>query len=412
MFIKNSLYNNAFYLMLNSAAASFLGFVFWSVTTRYFTPVQVGIGTALLSAANLLVFIGNLGLETSLVRFIPESGENTNNFINSTLTTAVVVTTAGLCIYLFGIKVWTPALSFIRNGIVLISIFIFTSIMIGLSGLLDQCLVAGRAARFVFYKNLAAGLMKIPLPLFMVPLGSMAVFVASGLSVTSGVFLAFFVFLPRIYPCYRPIPTWDRSLLEPVIRFSLGNYLSNFFVYGINLLFPLLIIQRLGPEYSAYFYIAWMLNSVVAVVAGGMSNSLFAEGANEPEKFSANLRRSLKITMLLLIPVIMGCYLVGPLLLKLFGADYHNNAKILLRYLAVSNFPGAIGYFFITANQIHKKIHLILIQAGMSFILILGFGYYFMGLYGLAGAGMAFLLAQLIIAFLVIVPLWKYINHE
>lgn len=411
MFIRKPLYYNAFYLMANSAAASLLGFVFWKVVTRYYTPPQVGIGTALLAASNLVVFIGNLGLETSLVRFIPEARENTVKFINTSLTTAAAFTVLGSFIYLAGIGYWSPALSFITRRLVLAAVFVLTSVSIGLSGLIDQCLVAGRAARLVFYKNLLANLVKIPLPLLMLQWGGMAVFVASSTAVTSGVILAFMLFLPLIYPHYRPLPTFKPSLLKPLIRYTLGNYVSNFFMYGVNLLFPLIILYCLGPEYSAYFYIAWMLNSVAGVVAGGMVNSLLAEGSNEPAQFKTNLRRSLISTLVLLVPAALGCYIAGPWLLGLFGGDYAANGKALLRWLAVSNFPAAIGYFFITVNQIQKKIRLIILQAVMSFFLVLGLGYGFMKIYGLAGAGMGFLLAQSIVALFVTVPLWRHMRH-
>ena len=51
---QSSLYGNAFFLMLNSAATSLLGFVFWNIMAANFTPNQVGIGSTLISSSILL----------------------------------------------------------------------------------------------------------------------------------------------------------------------------------------------------------------------------------------------------------------------------------------------------------------------------------------------------------------------
>lgn len=53
--IKNSsLYSNAFYLMLNTAATSVLGFAFWNIMARSFSHADVGIGSALTAASGLV----------------------------------------------------------------------------------------------------------------------------------------------------------------------------------------------------------------------------------------------------------------------------------------------------------------------------------------------------------------------
>jgi hypothetical protein len=68
----SSLYNNAFYLMLNTACTSVLGFVFWYVMARYFSSSDLGIGSALNSASGLVASFAGLGLGIGLVRFVPE----------------------------------------------------------------------------------------------------------------------------------------------------------------------------------------------------------------------------------------------------------------------------------------------------------------------------------------------------
>ncbi|MBI2858403.1 MAG: hypothetical protein HYX90_04925, partial [Chloroflexi bacterium] len=52
---RSSLVSNAFLLMVNSAVNSAAGFFFWIIATRLFTPAEVGTGSALISAAMLMM---------------------------------------------------------------------------------------------------------------------------------------------------------------------------------------------------------------------------------------------------------------------------------------------------------------------------------------------------------------------
>lgn len=86
----SSLYNNAFYLMLNTVCTSVLGFVFWVMMARYFSSSDVGIGSALNSASGLVASFAGLGLGIGLVRFVPKLKEGVVRLINSAFTLAGV----------------------------------------------------------------------------------------------------------------------------------------------------------------------------------------------------------------------------------------------------------------------------------------------------------------------------------
>ena len=144
------LYSNAFYLMLNNAATSLLGFVFWNVIARFFPPAQVGIGSALVAASMLVGALANLGLGAGLIRFLPDAGENKVGLINASFTLSGALATGGALVYLAGAGHWSPALVFVRENAWLLIFFVLFTAATALSSLTDQGLVAGRAARFVF----------------------------------------------------------------------------------------------------------------------------------------------------------------------------------------------------------------------------------------------------------------------
>lgn len=403
-----SIYNNALYLILNSVITSLLGFVFWNILARFFPPDQIGIGSALVAASGLVANLGNLGLGIALVRFIPEDGGNAVRLINSSFTLNMIAVTTGSLIYIIGLKHWSPSLVFIGKYTGSIVIFVILTVAIGLSVLVDQPLIAGHASRLMFFKNVLVSVLKLPLPILVFShLGGFGIFVATGLASIVGILLAMYLFIPSLYNGYKPVPNIEFKILIPILTYAIYSYFASLFNSSIGLLLPLIVLNRLGPEQSAYFYIAWMINSVVGVIAFGMSTSLLAEGAKDCRAISWHFRRLLYITMLLLLPAVIGIIILAPWFLHFFGYGYASHGTPLIRWLALSNFPVAIGLFYMTVNQIKKNLKLIVIQTFSTSFLTLGLGYWLLGIFGLTGIGIAYGMAQLIVALVVAIPLWR-----
>ncbi len=80
--LKDPLYRNAFLLILNSGLGGLLGFLFWLVVARYYTPEAIGISASLISIAGLLGFLVSLGFGIGLIRFLPSAPSGVNHRIN------------------------------------------------------------------------------------------------------------------------------------------------------------------------------------------------------------------------------------------------------------------------------------------------------------------------------------------
>jgi len=59
--------------MLNTAVMTLCGFFFWMVVARFYTEAEVGFSSAMISAISLLALISLVGLNTSLIRFLPQA---------------------------------------------------------------------------------------------------------------------------------------------------------------------------------------------------------------------------------------------------------------------------------------------------------------------------------------------------
>ena len=126
------LYSNAFYLMLNTAVTSFLGFFFWMIVARFYTEAEVGLGSAIISAISLLSIISLVGLNISLVRFLPHS-DKPQELINSCYTLGGLISLVIAGVSVAGLSFWSPALAFVKQNAIFASAFIAFTILWTLS---------------------------------------------------------------------------------------------------------------------------------------------------------------------------------------------------------------------------------------------------------------------------------------
>ena len=88
---RNSLFKNSIYLMITNFISLALGFIFWIVASRYYTPNDVGIISAILSSISLISMISSVGFPTALVFYLPRDPKNTNIIIDSCLTVSIIM---------------------------------------------------------------------------------------------------------------------------------------------------------------------------------------------------------------------------------------------------------------------------------------------------------------------------------
>lgn len=408
-----SLYNNAFYLMLNSASTAILGFIFWKVMADAFSPSIVGIGSALLSAAGLVSNMASLGLGNGLMRFVPEAGNRASKFVNGVFLVSSIIALLVSLVYIAGTSVWSPSLHFLAQRYLLGFCFMAVTALITVSNLCDYSFIAQRLARYTFLKNLIVSLAKIPLPILVFSaLGGYGIFLGCGVAVVMAVIVSFVLFLPRAYPRSAFDGGVDFYLAYRALPFSLGNYLASLFNQAIGSVLPLIVLNIKGAESNAYFYMAWMMASVIAIIPNGVATSLFAECSHYPDKLNHYLKRSLLVSLALLVPAVGVLWVLAPWLLGFFGQAYAANGTETLRWLLLSNFPQAINSFYRDVNRVKKRMSYIVYQAFAMSSLTLGLGYLLLQEKGLAGIGIGYTLANLTVALVVAVPLWRTMRKD
>lgn len=403
---KISLYDNAFYLMLNTGLTSLLGFVYWNIMAHYFTRYEVGIGSALISASSLMAIIASLGLGIGLIRYMPEMASKKIKFINLVYTLSGITAIIIAIIYLMWVKYWSPPLSFITKNIYYTCLFIICTVTMAVFNLTDQAFIAGRLAKYVFLKNMITSLLKIPLPIIIfAAFQGFGIFLSTGIAMLFMFLISILWIMPQVYKGYLPRMAWSNEIIGQVLPYSFSNYLANLLNTAPNYIYPLMVVNVLGPEKNAYFYIVWMITLVLNVIPGGLSQSLLAEGSYDAQKIGKDGRHALILALSISMPLAIGMYCFSGWILHYFGSAYAINGVRLLHYLILAMIPSCINSFYLTINQIKKQVNIIIYQTAFLAFASLGIGYMFLHLYGLNGLGIAYALTQGILAIVIIRPL-------
>lgn len=400
------LYSNAVYLMVAQVIAALLGFAFWVMVARSYSPVDVGLASALIAAMGLLVLFSRLGMGWGLIRFLPHSGKNASSIINTVFVTGILTSTAVTFIFVAGLSFWSPALLFMRHDPVYLTAFVLFTIVSTLSILVDHAFIASRRAGFTLSRGLIFNLLKLPLPIMLaVFFHSFGIFASWGISLCVALLLSFLLFLPRVQPGYRPRFTLSRGVVNEMVHFSFANYIGTLFWAAPGMLLPLIVVNLLGAESNAYFYIASALGGGLTMVPGAISMSLFAEGSYEEERLGLNIRRSLKMTYLILVPAVILILAIAGKLLLLFGSSYAENATTLLRIIAITALPLSVNIVYLAIKRVEKNLKMIVGLSAFIAVITLGLTYLLLPRMGINGAGLALLGSHSIIA-LVIIASW------
>ena len=397
----DSVQRNSLYLILNAGIGSIFGFIFWVIVARHYTPSDVGLASVIVSASVMIATISNFGFNIAIIRYLPSAKEKTNKLINSFMTVAGSTSVILSLMFLINVDFISKSLTFLHSSYWYNLSFIVFTFCFLLVLMQDSIFIARRRSEYIILKNLILGT-RIIFPVFLLSFGAIGIFVSYGIAYMIVMLISTFFLMPHAIQDYVPKLTVDKLLITEAFHFSIGNYIAGFFEVAPGLLLPIIIANALDPESTAYFYIAWTIASIVYVIPRSIAMSLFAEGSHKGIEFSAELKKSIKLIVILILPAFIAIFVGGDKLLYLFGKDYSLETFELLRILALSTFPLAINVVFIAIWRIEKKVVSIVFINIFIAISTVVVGYFFAPNFGIIGFGMAWFIAQTIVSLTIV----------
>jgi len=388
--MKESLYKNSIFLMISSGIMAIFGFFFWIICAKLFTAHEIGLATTMISAIGLIISFSLLGLNTGLIRYLPNA-ENKSSKINTCLTLAGLVTIVIASVFILGIDKFSPELIFIRENMFLSFIFIFFAVVYSTNSIIESVFIALRKAQYVLIKNTIFSVIKLGLPFLTVGLGVYGIFGSYVGALACGLFVVILILIFKFD--YRPRIVFHDRVIKHIGKFSFGNYLAGF-IGGLPLLvLPLLITNKISPQTTAYYYMAMMIISLLFVIPSATTNALFAEGSHEHGKLDKKIKNAIKLIAVFLIPGILITIFFGQYILLAFGKEYSDAGMNLLRIMAIGGIFVSINSIYGSLFKIKNRIRGILVASIISAVTILSGSYVLiergMGLNGIAIAYVA-----------------------
>ena len=397
---NDSLLRNSVYIMGTNIANAVLGFIFWIVAARTYSPFDVGLASALISAIMLASVFSNMGTGSTMVQLLPgrKAGKDWSSTLNAGVATAIFTGLPAGITLVVALPLFSQQFSIVVHEIGYGVALIIGVPLMTLSMMLDQTFVAERASKYMLLRNLVVAVLKILLMvlpvLLLVQIGALGIFsagvVASAISLLVG-WLFLVPYLGRAYSLTtRGIVKQIRSMLSSLA----GNHFINLGGLTPMYLLPLFVAMRLSPTDNAYYYMADKLDNFFFMVSSVVAIALFAEGSHAASTLTRKVRSSTVVVSIVLVPTMLICFFGGRYLLLLFGANYAEHSLLLLRIFTVAAVPDAITNIYVSVLRVQRRLRFAaLLSLGMA-ILTLTLGWILLPVLGIAGVGWAVLIAQ------------------
>ncbi|MEM7113926.1 MAG: phosphotransferase [Chloroflexota bacterium] len=411
--LKNPLYRNGYALIVSSAVTSVLGLLYWVLAARQYTAEAVGINSAMISTITLIAQIAQFNMINTLNRFVPSAGKNTKRLVLTAYSITFVLALVVSAIFLLTVNYWSPTLSFLRADSTLFIIFMLSAVGWGLFNLQDSILTGLRQATWVPIENLVFAIAKIGLlVLFATMLPQIGIF-SSWMAPLIVLILAVNLLLfQRLIPQHEATAPESNEpfSMRQILQFSAGDYVASLVWTATVLILPIIVLEQAGAEANAYFYLAWQISYSLYLVSRNMGMSLITEGARDQSRLYELSYRTIVQTSRIMIPAVLVIVIFAPLGLSFFGPDYVTEGTAVLRLLALSAIPNIFNALYISIARVQRKIKSLLLILGSLGIIVLVSSYIMLGLYGIIGIAIAWLVCQTFLAVLLLLtelrPIW------
>lgn len=347
---------NAASLFGSTIITSLLGFAFWLVAARMLQPVDVGIASAVVSAAQLIGFVCIFGLGTLVIAEFADSHEGVRRLLAATI---ILTGLAGLAIGLVVgvlLVIVSPSFRLALQGAVRLIVFALLCATGTVGLLLDDASVGLLRGDIQLRRNAAFAAGK----LLMLPILVVLWSTAGGIQLTFawlfGVLVSLLIVGPRLRRA-TPFGSWlpDFRRLVAKRRLIYAHHWLNISMIAPSQLFPLLVAGLIGPVSNAAFYSAMLIVGFVNAVPTSLSTALFALKAGDNSSLREEVLRGLQIC--LIVSVISGGFLLGfsRFVLDVFRPSYASAAPTLA-LLGLTTFPASIKAHYVAIARVRGRM--------------------------------------------------------
>ncbi|MFJ2649210.1 lipopolysaccharide biosynthesis protein [Streptomyces sp. NPDC087420] len=395
----DSMFRNAYALMLSTGVSAALGLGFWLVAARYYTEEAVGQGSAAIAGMRLLASITATTMIGAVVRYVPRAGRATGSLVLRAYAVSSLVVCVACVVFLLTLDLWGPSYAPL-DGLTAGLVFTASCVTWALLTLQDGVLTGLRRAFWVPVGNAVFSLAKLLLlVVFATAMPVLGVFVSWAAAIALSVLPLGWLIFRRLIP-RQAEADHDREppRLGDIGRFLAGDSVGALFSLAMINLLPVMVAVRFDAAHNAFFYTAYTVGGTMEFMAINMASSLTAHASHSPERLAEGVRGALRRMAVLLVPVVLVLVVFAPQVLAPFGPDYAEHGTTVLRLLAAAALPRVVVELYIGVLRVQGRTGMLAVLQGAMCSLVLGSAMFLLGPTGISGAGLAMLGSMTLVA--------------
>ena len=397
-FMHDSLRRNSILLTMSQVVNAGSGFIFWIVCARLFQVHDIGLASAFIAYGSLIATFTNLGISSTIIRFMPQS-KNQRGLFNAVLVVVSVASLLGGLIAVLIIRQVSSQLSFVTGSltatVILLSLVIFTT----LNTITDGMLISFTKGQYVLGKAVMTSGSKLILLFGFLTLGMIGIFLPYVVAIGLSIGFALWSISRRLLPRSADTRRFDFRQLYAQRSFALGNFSGNILGVLPGSLVPLIVLNQLGAEQTAYFFITFQIALFLNLICSSASQALFSEASQSDDATETrrHLKKALGNMYLLLVPVVVLLGGLGYYLLSIYGAAYARHGYSLLLLLLLASLFIGINWLGDAWLNIQKKMRAFFLINALNAALVVGL-IAALARFGLFWVGVGWLSAQVVSA--------------
>ena len=396
--MKSRILVDAYNLTTTVGINAALGFLYWVFAARLHSPATVGLAAAIISAAQLMASIGLANLPATVMRFLPVAGSRGRVSVLRAYALGAGLSAVLACGFLLGptLHLYSEPATSVSGSFLAAIAFVLAVCTWSVFFLQDSVLLACGGSKVLPVENGLYGSAKLLL-----------LIVLAGQDV-AGIVVSWFLpaavaTVPISRYIFRRLRRSDHEASGGpafTLRFVRRFMFVGLVPYSANIVvttaMPLLVASMVDRRQTAFFTAAWSLGLISELLLIGFPASLVVAGSRSPGRVRAQCREMLKHYVPLIVLAAAGLGLVGPIALRIYGSEYADAGANVLRLFAVGLlfrcFRATVG----ALAAVEGRIRLAAAADTAFAIVFVAASTVFINMTGIAGAGLAYLVANVI----------------
>ncbi|UCI10464.1 lipopolysaccharide biosynthesis protein [Mesorhizobium sp. B1-1-8] len=350
-----TLFANSGALAIGTMATAGLGFIYWWIAARLFSPEVIGNAAALLSVMGLVGLLGEAGLGTLLIGEIVRHPGRERGLVAAAASVGVALAVGLALLFVFG-EASRNSLTRPINGWFEGAAFVLGCALTVLSFVGDQAFLGnlhstGRMIRQVLFSTFKLMLI--------------AAAAAAGYASNAGILLTWVAGLLASWigvdlltrgGARHLVGPPDFQLLHALRRKVFDHYALDVTVQAPSVIMPYLVLVLLSPSINAAFVSLWMLVSMASLMPAAMTTVLFPVIRASPKQFRHNIIVSLTTSLLFSLVCASLVLAFSQEILAVFNRAYIDIAGSSLRFLGFSLLGSTLKFHACTLARLGDRM--------------------------------------------------------